>query len=138
MASLRDELRAREERGDQAMSVQTISTDHDGREMSARTRDRLLNVISPLASDPVELCARPLHRHAVFRPFERDATMVEMLRSGELVTPPPKPAAAGHGAVGGAGAGAGIAMDGTVDPRAGRPLVAATYPSRRARSSVAL
>ena len=50
------------------MSVQTIATGPEAAaRMSARTRDRLLNVISPLgAADPVG-AVRPLrlHRYAV-------------------------------------------------------------------------
>ena len=72
------------------MSVQTISTGpRSARRMSARTRDRLLNVISPLALLVLwELCARFGFIDTRFFPAPSSviATMVEMLRSGELVT----------------------------------------------------
>ena len=72
------------------MSVQTISTGPEaaGR-MSARTRDRLLNVISPLALLMLwELCARFGFIDTRFFPAPSSvvATMIEMLRTGELVT----------------------------------------------------
>ena len=72
------------------MSVQTISTGpRSAGKMSARTRDRLLNVISPLALLILwELCARFGFIDTRFFPAPSSviATMVEMLRSGELVT----------------------------------------------------
>jgi ABC-type nitrate/sulfonate/bicarbonate transport system permease component len=72
------------------MSVQTISTrPRSAGKMSARTRDRLLNVISPLALLILwELCARLGFIDTRFFPAPSSviATMVEMLRSGELVT----------------------------------------------------
>jgi ABC-type nitrate/sulfonate/bicarbonate transport system permease component len=72
------------------MSVQTIATGpQSGRRMSARTRDRLLNVISPLALLVLwELCARFGFIDTRFFPAPSSvmATMAEMLRSGELVT----------------------------------------------------
>ena len=72
------------------MSVQTISTGpRSAGKMSARTRDRLLNVISPLALLTLwELCARFGFIDTRFFPAPSSviATMVEMLRSGELVT----------------------------------------------------
>jgi NitT/TauT family transport system permease protein len=72
------------------MSVQTISTGpRSTGKMSARTRDRLLNVISPLALLVLwELCARFGFIDTRFFPAPSSvmATMVEMLRSGELVT----------------------------------------------------
>ena len=72
------------------MSVQTISTGpRSAGKMSARTRDRVLNVISPLALLILwELCARFGFIDTRFFPAPSSviATMVEMLRSGELVT----------------------------------------------------
>jgi ABC-type nitrate/sulfonate/bicarbonate transport system permease component len=72
------------------MSVQTISTTPDTTtRMSARTRDRLLSVISPLGLLIVwELCARFGFIDTRFFPAPSSvmATMLEMLKSGELVT----------------------------------------------------
>lgn len=71
------------------MSVQTISTAPEaGSKISARTRDRLLNVISPLALLIVwELCARFGFIDTRFFPAPSSvmATMFEMLGTGELV-----------------------------------------------------
>ena len=70
------------------MSVQTISTTTAAR-MSARTRDRLLNIISPLALLTVwELCARFGFIDTRFFPAPSSvmSTLIEMLRTGELVT----------------------------------------------------
>src|SRR5713226_10306872 len=72
------------------MSVQTISTaPPTAAKMSARTRDRLLNVISPLALLILwELCARFGFIDTRFFPAPSSvmATMIDMLRTGELVT----------------------------------------------------
>ncbi len=72
------------------MSVQTISTGpQPAVKMSARTRDRLLNVISPLALLVLwELCARFGFIDTRFFPAPSSvvSTMIEMLRTGELVT----------------------------------------------------
>jgi ABC-type nitrate/sulfonate/bicarbonate transport system permease component len=72
------------------MSVQTITSDSQASaRMSARTRDRLLNVISPLALLMVwELCARFGFIDTRFFPAPSSviATMIDMLRSGELIT----------------------------------------------------
>src|SRR5262249_9328311 len=76
--------------GDEIMSVQTISSGPQAASrMSARTRDRLLSVISPLALVLLwELCARFGFIDTRFFPAPSSvvATMIEMLRSGELVT----------------------------------------------------
>jgi ABC-type nitrate/sulfonate/bicarbonate transport system permease component len=72
------------------MSVQTISSAPQATaKMSARTRDRLLNVISPLGLLILwELCARFGIIDTRFFPAPSSviATMVDMLKSGELVT----------------------------------------------------
>src|SRR5215831_9244376 len=72
------------------MSVQTISSaPASAARMSPRTRDRLLNVISPLALLIVwELCARFDLIDTRFFPAPSSviATMIDMLRSGELIT----------------------------------------------------
>ena len=72
------------------MSVQTISTaPRTESAMSARTRDRLLNVISPLALLIVwEICARFGFIDTRFFPAPSSvmASLIEMLRTGELVT----------------------------------------------------
>jgi NitT/TauT family transport system permease protein len=72
------------------MSVQTISTaPQRAMTMSARTRDRLLSVISPLALLIVwELCARFGFIDTRFFPAPSSvlATLIDMLRTGELVT----------------------------------------------------
>jgi ABC-type nitrate/sulfonate/bicarbonate transport system permease component len=72
------------------MSVQTISTrSQAAAKMSARTRDRLLNIISPLALLVLwELCARFGFIDTRFFPAPSSvmSTMIEMLRTGELVT----------------------------------------------------
>ncbi len=72
------------------MSVQTITTaPATAGKMSERTRDRLLNVISPLALLTLwELCARFGVIDTRFFPAPSSvlATMYDMLRSGELVT----------------------------------------------------
>src|SRR5258708_26698112 len=72
------------------MSVQTISTGSQGAsKMSARTRDRLLNIISPLALLVLwELCARFGFIDTRFFPAPSTvvSTMIEMLRTGDLVT----------------------------------------------------
>src|SRR5262249_33192642 len=79
--------------GGEAMSVQTISTAPGTQStMSARTRDRLLNVISPLALLIVwEICARFGFIDTRFFPAPSSvmATLMEMLRTGELVTHTP-------------------------------------------------
>ena len=72
------------------MSVQTISSGpaHAAR-MSARTRDRLLNVISPLAVLAMwELCARLGFIDTRFFPAPSSvlAALIDMLRTGELAT----------------------------------------------------
>src|SRR5262249_2278599 len=76
--------------GDEIMSVQTISTRSQATpKMSARTRDRLLNIISPLALLILwELCARLGFIDTRFFPAPSSvvSTMIEMLRTGELVT----------------------------------------------------
>src|SRR5262249_47634312 len=70
-------------------SVQTISTAAQAESgMSARTRDRLLNVISPLGLLVVwELCARfgVIDTRFFPAPSSVMATLIEMLRTGELV-----------------------------------------------------
>src|SRR5262249_122445 len=75
------------------MSVQTISSaPHTTVKMSARTRDRLLNVISPLALLTLwELCARFGIIDTRFFPAPSSviASMVDMLKTGELVTHTP-------------------------------------------------
>jgi ABC-type nitrate/sulfonate/bicarbonate transport system permease component len=72
------------------MSVQTISSSPQaGARISARTRDRLLNVISPLALLTLwELCARFDVIDTRFFPAPSSvlSIAVEMLQSGELVT----------------------------------------------------
>jgi ABC-type nitrate/sulfonate/bicarbonate transport system permease component len=72
------------------MSVQTISTAPVSTiRMSARTRDRLLNIISPLGLLLVwELAARFGFIDTRFFPAPSSvmSTLIEMLRSGELVT----------------------------------------------------
>jgi len=72
------------------MSVQTISaSSRASARISARTRDRLLNVISPLALLTLwELCARFDVIDTRFFPAPSSvlSTAVEMLQSGELVT----------------------------------------------------
>jgi ABC-type nitrate/sulfonate/bicarbonate transport system permease component len=72
------------------MSVQTISSSSQaGTKISARMRDRLLNVISPLVLLTAwELCARFDVIDTRFFPAPSSvlSTAVEMLQSGELVT----------------------------------------------------
>src|SRR5947209_12124828 len=72
------------------MSVQTISTRPQAAlKMSARTRDRLLNVISPLALLALwELCARfgAIDTRFFPAPSSVISTLVDMLGTGELVT----------------------------------------------------
>jgi ABC-type nitrate/sulfonate/bicarbonate transport system permease component len=72
------------------MSVQTIASGPQApAKISARTRDRLLNVISPLGLLIVwELAARFGFIDTRFFPAPSSviATMIEMLRTGELVT----------------------------------------------------
>ena len=72
------------------MSVQIISSSSQaGTKISARMRDRLLNVISPLALLTLwELCARFDVIDTRFFPAPSSvlSTAVEMLQSGELVT----------------------------------------------------
>ena len=72
------------------MSVQTISTaPAKAAKMSERTRDRLLNVISPLALLLLwEFCARfgVIDTRFFPAPSSVMATMYDMLRTGELVT----------------------------------------------------
>jgi ABC-type nitrate/sulfonate/bicarbonate transport system permease component len=72
------------------MSVQTIASGpRTGARLSARSRDRLLNVISPLALLVVwELCARFGFIDTRFFPSPSSvlSTLVDMLRTGELVT----------------------------------------------------
>ena len=72
------------------MSVQTISASSQaGTKMSARTRDRLLNVISPLALLTLwELCARfdVIDTRFFPAPSAVLSTAIEMLQSGELIT----------------------------------------------------
>jgi ABC-type nitrate/sulfonate/bicarbonate transport system permease component len=72
------------------MSVQTLSSaPQAAARMSARTRDRLLNIISPLALLIVwELCARFGFIDTRFFPAPSSvmSTLMDMLRSGELVT----------------------------------------------------
>jgi NitT/TauT family transport system permease protein len=72
------------------MSVQTISTaPPTAARMSARTRDRLLSLISPLALMTLwEVCAQLGFIDTRFFPAPSSVmtTMIEMLRSGELVT----------------------------------------------------
>src|SRR5262249_43137602 len=76
--------------GDEIMSVQTIWTrSRAPPKMSARRRDCLLNVISPLALLVLwELCARFGFIDTRFFPAPSSvvSTMIEMLRTGELVT----------------------------------------------------
>ncbi len=72
------------------MSVQTISTaPPTAAKMSARTRDRILNIISPLALlDRVGARARFGFIDTRFFPAPSSvmSTLIEMLRTGELVT----------------------------------------------------
>jgi ABC-type nitrate/sulfonate/bicarbonate transport system permease component len=72
------------------MSVQiTTSGPRAAAKMSARSRDRLLNVVSPLALLLVwELCARFHFIDTRFFPAPSSviATLIDMLRTGELVT----------------------------------------------------
>src|SRR5690348_4958757 len=72
------------------MSVQTISTAPEmTAKMSARTRDRLLNVVSPLGLLLLwEACARFGFIDTRFFPAPSSVleTMYDMLRTGELVT----------------------------------------------------
>jgi len=72
------------------MSVQTVATGSEtSSKMSARTRDRLLSVISPLALLGLwEFCARFGFIDTRFFPAPSSvvSTMVEMMRTGELVT----------------------------------------------------
>jgi ABC-type nitrate/sulfonate/bicarbonate transport system permease component len=72
------------------MSVQTIASGPQARSrMSARARDRLLNVASPLALLSVwELCARFGFIDTRFFPAPSSvmATLIDMLRTGELAT----------------------------------------------------
>jgi NitT/TauT family transport system permease protein len=72
------------------MSVQTITTaPQTASKMSARTRDRLLSIISPLALLTLwEVCARFGFIDTRFFPAPSSVivTMVEMLKTGELVT----------------------------------------------------
>jgi ABC-type nitrate/sulfonate/bicarbonate transport system ATPase subunit/ABC-type nitrate/sulfonate/bicarbonate transport system permease component len=82
--------RATPGRGDNVMSVQiTTSGPRAAAKMSARSRDRLLNVVSPLALLLVwELCARFHFIDTRFFPAPSSviATLIDMLRTGELVT----------------------------------------------------
>ncbi len=72
------------------MSVQTIASGPStAPKISARTRDRLLNVISPLALLAVwEFCARfgAIDTRFFPAPSTVMATLIEMMRTGELVT----------------------------------------------------
>jgi ABC-type nitrate/sulfonate/bicarbonate transport system permease component len=72
------------------MSVQSVSIgSRAGSRISARTRDRLLNVISPMALLTLwEVCARFGFIDTRFFPAPSSvvAAMIEMLRTGELVT----------------------------------------------------
>ncbi len=72
------------------MSVQTITSGpRPGARLSARSRDRLLNVISPLALLVVwELCARFQFIDTRFFPAPSSvlATLVDMLHTGELIS----------------------------------------------------
>jgi NitT/TauT family transport system permease protein len=72
------------------MSVQTMSSGpRSPARMSARTRDRLLNVISPLGLLILwELCARfgVIDTRFFPAPSSVIATLIEMVRTGELVT----------------------------------------------------
>jgi ABC-type nitrate/sulfonate/bicarbonate transport system permease component len=72
------------------MSVQTIANGpRAAAKMSARSRDRLLNVVSPLALLLVwEFCARFHFIDTRFFPAPSSviATLIDMLRTGELVT----------------------------------------------------
>ena len=73
------------------MSVQSVATGSEASssKMSARTRDRLLSVISPLALLALwEFCARFGFIDTRFFPAPSSvvSTMVEMLGTGELVT----------------------------------------------------
>ena len=73
------------------MSVQSVATGSEAgsNKMSARTRDRLLSVISPLALLALwEFCARFGFIDTRFFPAPSSvvSTMVEMLGTGELVT----------------------------------------------------
>jgi NitT/TauT family transport system permease protein len=72
------------------MTVQTISSENEAAaRLSPRTRDRLLNVISPLALLLVwELCARfgVIDTRFFPAPSSVMATLIDMLRTGELVT----------------------------------------------------
>src|SRR5271166_420554 len=82
--------RATPRRGDDVMSVQTIASGPQAAaRMSARSRDRLLNVVSPLALLLVwELCARFHFIDTRFFPAPSSVigTLIDMLRTGELVT----------------------------------------------------
>jgi ABC-type nitrate/sulfonate/bicarbonate transport system permease component len=72
------------------MSVQTITTaPQTASTMSPRTRDRLLSIISPLALLTLwEVCARfgVIDTRFFPAPSSVIATMIEMLKTGELVT----------------------------------------------------
>jgi NitT/TauT family transport system permease protein len=72
------------------MSVQTIASGpRTAAKMSARSRDRLLNVISPLALLAVwELCARfgAIDTRFFPAPSSVMSTLIDMLRTGELIT----------------------------------------------------
>jgi NitT/TauT family transport system permease protein len=72
------------------MTVQTIASGPErAARISARARDRLLNVLSPLALLAVwELCARfgAIDTRFFPAPSSVMSALVEMLRSGELVT----------------------------------------------------
>ena len=72
------------------MSVQTIASGpRTAAKMSARSRDRLLNVISPLALLVVwELCARFHFIDTRFFPAPSSvmSALIDMLRTGELIT----------------------------------------------------
>src|SRR6476660_466815 len=72
------------------MSVQSVATGSEATsKMTARTRDRLLSVISPLALLALwEFCARFGFIDTRFFPAPSSvvSTMVEMIRTGELVT----------------------------------------------------
>jgi ABC-type nitrate/sulfonate/bicarbonate transport system permease component len=72
------------------MSVQTIASGpRTAAKLSARSRDRLLNVISPLALLAVwELCARFGAIDIRFFPAPSSvmSTLIDMLRTGELIT----------------------------------------------------
>jgi ABC-type nitrate/sulfonate/bicarbonate transport system permease component len=72
------------------MSVQTIASGPPAAsKMSTRTRDRLLNVLSPLALLGIwELCARfgAIDTRFFPAPSSVISALVEMLRTGELIT----------------------------------------------------